>query len=271
MKHIYIPLLALLYFSSCQPTLTAEFVDSPVVESYIYANRIPLVQIRRLIPLRNDITYSPDNLDSLEITLEDETDHSSVILKNIGNGYYTDAHTIKSEHQYLLSFTYNNMPVTAETTVPKAPADMQLSSGTLEVPVFGQRPASLTKISELMNSVEVYWKNPDKDYFLVVTECIEPNPTYIRDTTYSSNPSTSFRMDPTQDTVCRLTDRSFTYLGRHRVILFRLSPEYLLLLKTVSNNSQSLQEIRANIKNGFGIFSGMDSDTIQLNVVKYLF
>jgi hypothetical protein len=271
MRHIYTPFLALLLLSSCQPTLTAEFIDSPVVESYIYANRTPLVQIRRLIPLRSDISYSRDNLDSLNITLEDETDNSSVMMQNIGNGYYTHAQTIKSEHQYRLSFTYNQMSVTAETTVPAAPVDMKLSSRTLEVPVFGQRPASLTKISELMNSVEVYWKNPNKDYYLVVTECIEANPAYIRDTTYNSSPSTSFRMDPTQDTICRLTDRSFTYLGRHRVILFRLRPEYLLLLKTVSSNSQSLQEIRANINNGFGIFFGMDSDTIQLNVVKYLF
>lgn len=271
MKNLYIILFALLLFTSCQPTLTAEFIDSPVVESYIYANRTPLVQVRRLIPLRSDIHFSEDNLDSLTITLQDVTDNSSVVMQNTGDGYYTHPTSIKSEHTYRISFTYNQMPISAETTVPKAPVDMKLSSSTLEVPVFGQGPASLTKISELMNSLEVYWKNPEKDYYLVVTQCIEPNPTYIRDTTYSSTPSTMFRMDPTQDTICRLTDRSFTYLGRHRVILFHLRPEYLLLLKTVSNNSQSLEEIRANITNGFGIFSGMDSDTLQVNVVKYQF
>lgn len=271
MKPVYILFLFVLLCSACQPSLTAEFIDSPVVESYIYANRTPLVQVRRLIPLRSDITYSSDQLDSLQITLSDLTENTSVTLNSAGNGYYTHPDLIKSQHEYRISFTYNQKYVSAETTVPKAPVNMKLSSTTMEVPVFGQAPASQTRISELMNSLEVYWKNPEKDYYLVVTQCIEPNPTYIRDTTYSSKPSTMFRMDPTQDTICRLTDRSFTYLGRHRVILFHLRPEYLLLLKTVSNNSQSLEEIKANISNGYGIFSGMDSDTLQVNVVKYLF
>lgn len=139
------------------------------------------------------------------------------------------------------------------------------------MPVFGPGPMASTRASEGMSLLEIYWKNPERNTYLVVIECLEANPTYIRDTTYGISPSTRFKTEPTQDSICVLSPQSFTYLGRHRIILFRLQPEYLLLLKSNSNQSQSLQEIRANITNGFGIFSAMDSDTLSLNVVRYLF
>lgn len=269
--HFYSILFLLNVLSSCQPTLLAEFDDRPVVESYIYANRAPLVQIRRLIPFRDDIVYSADHLDSLQVYLNDLTANTQVLLASKGNGYYAHPDPIISEHSYQLSFHYNNKQVTAETFIPTQPSDMKLSAQIMEIPVFGPRAVGGTKISELMSSLQVSWKNPEKDYYYVVTECIESNPTRIRDTTYGTMPSMRFKSEPTQDSLARLTQQSFTYLGRHRVILFHLRPEYLLLLQSVSSSSQSLEEIHANVTNGFGIFTGIHSDTLQVNVVRYDF
>lgn len=271
MKYLILLVLSTLLLFSCQPSLNAEFVDSPVVESYLHANRTPYVQIRRLIPLRSDVTYSTDHPDSLSLTLEDLTSGINMDMVGIGNGGYTHPQVLVREHAYRLRFMYNGVEVSAETTVPPTPIQMRLSSSQLQIPVFGPGPMASTRASEGMSLLEIYWKNPERNTYLVVIECLEANPTYIRDTTYGISPSTRFKTEPTQDSICVLSPQSFTYLGRHRIILFRLQPEYLLLLKSNSNQSQSLQEIRANITNGFGIFSAMDSDTLSLNVVRYLF
>jgi hypothetical protein len=54
----------------------------------------------------------------------------------------------------------------------------------------------------------------------------------------------------------------------HAVILYKLNPEYSTLYDDSGNSSINLKAPYSNITNGLGIFTGMNADTLYLNVKK---
>ena len=53
-----------------------------------------------------------------------------------------------------------------------------------------------------------------------------------------------------------------THLGRHYVKVYRVNQEYADLYGTSSQSSRDLNEPLTNIKNGLGIFSAFNSDSV---------
>ena len=124
-----------------------------------------------------------------------------------------------------------------------------------------------------IDPIEVSWDNPEGDYYYVLIENLETNPEYVND----------FLADLEEDlgqrfrriTEPSITDfhsinprREITQYGTHRVIVFRVSPEYAALYQTSGTSSQSLTEPPSNIDNGLGIFTGVSSDTLYFEVKK---
>ncbi|MDR1226238.1 MAG: DUF4249 domain-containing protein [Prevotellaceae bacterium] len=271
MKKIFVlPVFSLLLLFGCEPTLVAEFQDKAVVESYLHAGNTPQVKISRLIPFRDDVSLSGEDINSLSITITDEDSGNSSTLIAQGEGVYANsAFTIQEGHTYALHLPYNGFSVTASTVIPSKPVDMSLSSSTISVMV---RPGigSLSLSTKATNEpVEVTWANPDNSYYMVVVENIEATPTSIYDWDDDDDrPKPMFRMEPTQASSTQLSQQSFSYLGRHNIILTRMQPEYALLYQSQNNDSQSISEVHANVNNGYGIFTGLNSDTLQIRVVQ---
>ncbi len=272
MKKILIPIILSLLAISCEPTLVAEFQDKAVVESYLYAGSIPSVKISKLIPFRDDVNYSEEDIDNLNVMVVDEGDGSSVTLTLQGGGLYADStFIIQTGHTYTLHIPYNGESVTATTIIPDKPVDVALSKTTVSVmgrPSMGAM--SLIKATDSHEPVEVTWSNTDESYYMVVVENIEANPTsiYDWDDDDEDRPKPIFKMEPTQSASTQLSQQNFSYYGRHNVILIKMQPEYVLLYQTQSNTSQTVSEIHANVNNGYGIFTGVNSDTLQVNVVQ---
>lgn len=251
---------------SCEPTLVAEFQDKAVVEAYLHAGSAPSVKISKLIPFRSDVSYAEVDIYNLSLTIFDESDGNSAVLNPQGGGLYVDSgFTIIEGHIYSLYLPYNESIVISTTLIPAKPMGMALSSTSISV--MG-RPGGMMSLAKAAHEpVEVTWTNDDNSYYMVVVENIESNPTSIYDWDDDEDrPKPMFRMEPTQSASTQLSQQSFSYYGKHNVILIKMRPEYALLYQTQTNTSQSISEIHANVENGYGIFTGLNSDTLTVYV-----
>lgn len=248
--------------AGCQPTLTAEFRDKAVVQAYLYADRAPEVKIFKLIAFRDDVSYSDEDVDRLAVTVTDDTTGESAVLTARGDGLYsTDAMRVTAGHSYSLALPYNDETVTATTEIPAKPVGMAQSRTVITAGMGGGFGGGGS------GSAEITWENPDEDWYMLAVENIEDNPTPIFDEEDEEDwPRPSFRVEPTQGTSATLSGISFSYYGRHNVILIRMRPEYVLLYSSGGDTSSTLTEIHANVEGGYGIFTGANCDTLQVTV-----
>lgn len=264
---LYIFLLFACVTASCQPTLIAEFNDRAVVEAYLYAGTTPTVKVSKLIPFRDDVEFSGEDIDRLTVTITDDTAGDSWMLSAQGEGVYASADfTVTEGHTYSLLIPYNGADVTATTTVPPKPVGMAVSATFIEAmgfPGFSRADPG--------GGAEVTWENPDKDYYMLVIRNTETNPTPIFETGEDDDqeewPRPSFRKEPDTGSGSILSQMDFSYYGWHDVILIRMQPEYVLLYSENGDTSSTLTEIHANVNNGYGIFTAVNTDTVSVKVV----
>ncbi|MDR0711375.1 MAG: DUF4249 domain-containing protein [Prevotellaceae bacterium] len=263
-------LIPLLLLSACEPTLIAEFQDIPVVEAYLYSDAPASVKISKLIPYRNDVTFSDEDVDRLHMEIVDETEDMTYTLLPQGNGLYVDSTLLpKVGHSYRLRFAYNETEVTALTQVAAAPENVTVSPLSTSVTVWdttstgggfggGGMPSMPANIS-------IEWSNPTGDYYIIVVDNVDENPIAVRDTAAPL----SFLVDLTQDSIAQLSSQQFSYTGRHIVRLCRVQPEYVVMAQAnSSSSSEPLIEVHANIINGFGIFTGISRYNTDITVHK---
>jgi hypothetical protein len=261
------PVLAAIAFlaPACMKEDGQEAVDNAlqaVVEAYLSPGGPIAVRITRETPFQEQ---GLDNgIPGLLVTIE----HEGAIdtLTDAGGGDYQGgpASTATTD-AYTLRFAYNGHEVSGTTTLPPAPQGFVLSANTLEIPVIdmGSGPPSGGAPS-FPDPIDVDWQNPDAAYHLVLVECIESDPEQIADSDAPVRPR--FRTEPTTDVQAQLSFRDFTYYGTHRVILYRLNADYAALYMDNGANSHNLTTPRTNIVNGLGIFTGVNTDTLFLDV-----
>lgn len=268
---------AALLLSSCEPTLVAEFQDIPVVEAYLYSGVPVSVKISKLIPYRDDVTFSDEDVDRLHVEIVDETDGATYALLPQGDGCYTaDSLLPGLERAYRLQFAYNGAEVTALTQVAAAPEGVTVSPTSITVQGFGGGGGGGGGFGgggggapDMPSAVSVEWSNPNSDYYFVVVDNVDSNPTALRDSAYAADAGLSFLTDLTQDSIVQLSAQQFSYTGRHIVKLCRLQPELVVMLQANANSrSEPLTEVHANVVNGFGIFTGIAIHTTEISVHK---
>ena len=270
MKNINIIITTFLFLAfvlfSCQKTEVSDFQDKAVVEAYLFADQTPTVKISKLIPFTGNVTFSDEDVDNLTIEITQISTGRIFSLTNIGDGKYRNEElNIKVGETYQISFNYNGEIVQATTTVPYKPSNVKLSASSVTISQPGDVGSGMPpgRTADLV----IKWDNSEKEYYLVVVQNMESVPVAIYDVDEEDIPSLNFRSEPTQADSCRINSRTFQYYGRHRVIIHKIQPEYALLYSNNSNSSLSLTEIHANIINGFGIFTAINSDTLYLRVV----
>ncbi|RLD82470.1 MAG: hypothetical protein DRJ10_05030, partial [Bacteroidetes bacterium] len=62
------------------------------------------------------------------------------------------------------------------------------------------------------------------------------------------------------------TRRQLVFFGNYRLILYKVNQEYVNLYENISQSTLNLTEPLTNIDNGLGIFTGINSDTLSLQV-----
>ncbi len=263
MKHpiLYFVIL-LMALAACQKIqLQTADSDVAVVEAYITpGNQLSLKIFRQLMFENGDTTITYIN----DLEVQVSNGNQWFTLSNQDSGIYVNpAIQIESGMLCSLAFEYKGETISAETNIPTKPENF--SSSAVSIEAFGFTGNGPPTMSE---PIALSWLNPDEDYFLIVVENIEDSPTLIEDINDDEDrPQPVFRNTPTQNDNQDLNARMFSYYGTHQIILFKLNPEYAALYEQLSSSSLDITAPPTNIVNGLGIFTGINSDTLYVEVV----
>ncbi len=250
--------------AACDKTDDSEFTDSPIIESYLKPGDYLNAKISRQEPFSSNAVLSPDDINNLKVsvTLSDNTIHA---LLPIGNEEYVDSSIkVNQGDKYSLSFKYNSKNVTAYTYVPLKPTGAAQS--VKEISIQKMTSTSFDPTASMPDPVEISWNNPDNSYYLLVVENVETNLDPIRDFGGKTPPSNFFRKQPTNAASQEIRAMEFQYYGTHRIIIYHVLPDYAALYNQSSASSQNLTNPSSSITNGYGIFTGLNSDTLWLKV-----
>lgn len=250
--------LLIIFVGCSKENINPDFEDLPVVEGYLYAGQPLEIKVSRQVPYSNNAVYSSDNLDSLTVSVFDGNLYYK--LFPIGNGKYTNSNIkVNQLHTLEVEFDYNNLPVSAQTTIPEKPGNFLSSTSNVYVSddIF-----TLNNPDEL----EFSWDNPDGSYHFLLIENMESNPTPIFDNNNISNINQLFKLTPTQSNNYSMKTRRFSYYGNHRIILFHINPDLAALYEESDNTSQNITNPPTALENALGIFTGINADTLYVNV-----
>lgn len=251
-------------FTSCKKEETSEFTDSPIIESYLEPGNYLTVRISRQIPFAGTVEYAADDLNNLSITVSHN--NAAHTLTPLGDGNYIDSSIIVAEGEnYNLSFQFNSKTVTAYTYIPARPLNMTQSATEIyieRVDTSGGFPGSMT----MPDPIEINWTNNDGSYYLILVENIETTLDPIRDFGDDAPPGNRFRKSPTNLAVEEIRPMDFQYYGTHRITLYHVLPDYATLYDDNSTSSQNLTNPSTSIVNGYGIFTGLNSEILYVEV-----
>lgn len=254
------------FLISCEKSENKQFTDSPIVESYLLPGDFLNVKITRQIPFSDDPDYSADDINNLKITV---VFHDSTYeLKSYGDGIYGDSNLIVAEgDDFSLTFEFNSKIVKAYNYIPAKPVNYTQSATSISVdrmdstsgPPSGEQP----------DPIQFSWENNDASYYLMVVENMETTLDPITDFgDEEDRPERMFRKSPTNSYYAEINPRDFQYFGKHRIILYHVLPDYSALYDENSNSSLNLTNPSTSATNGYGIFTGLNSDTLYVNVVE---
>ncbi len=258
--------LSLSSIIGCTDETDLSSTGTPVVSAYLYNGQaIDSLRVTLSLPYNGggELQY----LDNLEIMIVGP--ETSKTLSPIGDGYYSsDDFVFVGDSEYDLSFNYQGETITAHTFVPSHRAatisDSEIERTKVEVGGgfgggFGNQD---------IDNIEVAWSNPEGDYYFVLVEHIDPDVELINER-FAARPPRLFRSEPEVTNVHLINGlRDIQYFGRHRVIVYRLNPEYAALYETIGSSSLSIESPPNNIENGLGIFTGISTDTLYFEVIK---
>lgn len=252
---------------SCEKENTTQFTDSPIVESYLKPGEYMSVNISRQIPFISNVIYSKDDISNLSVSVI--FNNQNHILTSLGNGSYIDSSFIVTEGStYQLRFEFNNKEVYAYTSIPAKPTNFKQSVTSISIPRMGDGSSPPSGGFSMPEPVSLTWDNADKSYYIVVIENIEETLDPIRDFEDDNAPKNMFREAPTTSAGLEIRSMQFQYFGTHRLILYHVLPDYAALYNDNSNSSQSLTNPSTSIQNAYGIFTGLNADTLMLEVTE---
>jgi len=257
--------VVLLIISSCSKDEMSGFTDTPIIESYLKPGDYLNVRIRKQTAFSSVDSTSDVNVDNLAVTVT--LNGTTRSLKPLGNGKYIDSSIrVSGNDRYTLSFPYNSKHVQAYTYIPSKPSNLTLSATELSIEqvTIGIGPPS----GNMASPVTISWSNPDNTYYLLVVENMEGTLSAIRSFGNGTPPSNLFRKQPTNLSSAEIRPMEFQYYGRHRIIIYHVLPDYAALYNQSSTSSQNLANPSTSITNGYGIFTGLNSDTLMINVKK---
>ncbi|MCX6257949.1 MAG: hypothetical protein NTW49_08670 [Bacteroidia bacterium] len=258
-------LFIIMMTAGCKTKENTEFTDSPIIESYLEPGGYFNLAVSRQIPFSSDVEYSADDIDNLAITVL--YNNSSVVLTPLGNGKYADSSLIVTEGiEYNITFSYNSKNVSAYTYIPTKPVNMTQSATQIYIEKTDSTSGPPT--GTMPDPVKISWDNADGSYYLVAVENIETTLVPIHDFGDEAPPGNIFKKAPTKSNSEEIRPMDFQYYGTHRIILFHVLPDYASLYDQNSTSSQNITNPSTSIVNGYGIFTGLNSDTLYIEVKK---
>jgi SepF-like predicted cell division protein (DUF552 family) len=259
MKLLYIALISILFSACKKDVVTAKNdITDVVVEAYLYPQKKATVKLSNLA--HYDTDHPVTNIKNLSVSISVADKKEYLTYVDSGNYILTDTTFIQAGQNISLEVETDTKKITSSSIIPTKPTNFIASVYEITMPdlTTGTRPV-------YPDPILLTWDNMDGGYYLVIIETSEIAPEEISTRNFGNGGNT-----PSKNNTFSIRAQSFHYYGKNRVILFKINPEYSALYNTNSNSSQSLTNPPTNIINGFGIFTGVNSDTLFVNVKKYL-
>lgn len=264
---IFIPisLLAVLLWS-CGKDLLAPITpeNSAIVESYLHAgDSVITVKITRLLPFSEDTADATEYISGLKLTV------NGIELTETDTGIYTldlGENRIQPGDTYLLSFEHYGATITSTATIPALPVNLAISANNVymdRITSSGGMPSGGP-----MDDLDLTWDNDDAGNYYVLIEYLESTPDYINYAMASSDVSTIQGISPMTTSGTRLGNRNLYFFGSYRIVVFRVTDDFADLYEQSTSNSNNIVTPVTTINNGFGVFTGMASDTVFLEVIE---
>lgn len=264
-----IPILLLGLLACEEENTTIIDTQTAVLEGYLFAGQpLDSVFITQSFSYgQTDTTSVP--IDDLDVHITNA--NIDVELINLGDGLYRNQDfEPQSGETYFIEFEYNGETVSAETFIPEQRiADISQTEIELEkIEGFPITPP------EQLDAIEVTWDNTEGDYYYTIIENLEDDPEFVNELIAEFDPDGRarrlFRITEPEVTDFYLINplRDLTQYGTHRIVVFRVNPEYAALYQSAGTSSLSIAEPPTNVRNGLGIFTGVSSDTLLLEVKK---
>jgi hypothetical protein len=164
-----------------------------------------------------------------------------------------------------LDFIYNNNHISATTSVPEAPQNVEFSATSIGMMVFGTSPGVSTRADPLPGQgIEITWSNDERNYYIV--EGFTTSINQIRSSEVA--PAKNFKLDYTQSSTITLSQMQFSYFGNYEISLIRILKEYAVMSQGSNESSTSLVDIKGNIDGGYGIFTGINRVKRNINIYR---
>lgn len=266
MKNILIPALVITLglLTSCGKELITPITadNVAVVESYLYAgDSVITIKVTKILPFSEDSIAATENISGLHLLI------NGTALTETSSGTYTlslGVNRIQPGETYLMKFMYVSDTVSSTTTIPDTPLNFSISSNEIYTDRITSSgggmptspPADLT----------LSWDNADESYYYVVIQYMESTRDYINYRSESLDLSDTTSISPMNTTETRLGTRDLNFFGSYRIILFKVNDDFADLYSQTAVNSNNITNPVTTINHGFGVFTGMSSDTLYLEV-----
>ncbi len=264
---ITLAILAILNACTKENINTGMHSDIAVVEAYLEPGNEATVRLSKMLPFNEDEYSGSLIIDSAQVYISyDGTDYLCTPVNNEPGKYIClDSNLIvEAGGAYSLFFEYNDYTVTSSTSVPSKPANADLSTTVYTVSQNG--------MGFIQDPLSVTWDNPDNAYHIIVVEYMESSFNPIR---WNMDPDSyeQFRKVSTEpvseDSYNLDTRKHLLFYGSYQIHIYGVNKEYVNLYENISQNSLNLTEPLTNIENGLGIFTGINSVTLHLEVVNF--
>jgi len=268
MKNILIPILLLTLglLASCGKELTTPVEPDKVVivESYLYAGDSAItIKVTKLLPYSEDTTDATEYISGLNLQI------NGADLTETGTGVYTlllGEKRIQPGESYMLKFLYFSDTVSSYTLIPDKPSNFNISSNTIYTDRITSTSSGMP--SGPPSDLILSWENPDESYYYVLIQYLEASRDYINYRSASLDLSDTTSISPTNASETRLGTRNLNFFGSYRIILFKVNDDFADLYQQTDVNSNNITTPVSTINNGFGVFTGMTSDTVYLEVIE---
>jgi hypothetical protein len=272
MKKIRLRLYPVVFFlvpciglvNSCIKSDKTSFTDVPIVQACIEPGTHISVNVSRKTPYDESEKLSDLDINSFQMKIRFAGTWYSLV--SAGNGRYTDTSgviPVIADSSYSLSFDYNGLDVTSSTTVPLKPHGVSQSVTSVSMAQIDLDNFTWTKPPD---PIEISFSNNDASYYFLTVECIEITRIPIYKDSIPSNDIMS--TPPETGKTIYFNPRNIRYFGHNRIILYHITPEYANCFTQQESTTQNYQQPPTNIQNGLGFFTGINADTLFLNVVK---
>lgn len=267
MKKINFPtlLFILSLLTSCGKELITPITPDnvPIVESYLYAGDSTItIKVTKILPFSEDTIEATEYISGLKLQI------NGAELTETGSGIYTlslGSKRIQPGDEYILKFVYASDTVSSTTIIPDKPLNYSISSHIIYTDRITSTGSGMP--SGPPADLTLSWDNADKSYYYVLIQYMEASRDYINYRSKTLELSDTTSISPTNTSETRLGTRNLNFFGLYRVILFKVNVEFADLYSQTAVNSNNITNPVSLIKNGFGVFTGMASDTAYLEVL----